>query len=120
MSSENSWSLSMHQIECCNCSHRCGCQFVGFPDSKEGNCSAMLGHQVIKGHLNGLDLSGLKMVFIAMWPKAIHEDNGKGAYLLTLPLQVNKLPHLPPLCLVRQVVCQLKLLLAHLLNLKAP
>jgi len=82
MSSENSWSLSMHQIECCNCSHGCGCQFAGFPDSENGNCSAILGHQVIKGHLNGLDLSGLKMVFVAMWPKAIHEGNGKGALFI--------------------------------------
>ncbi len=68
----------MHQIECCNCSHGCGCQFGGFPDSKDGNCEALLGFSVISGHLDDLDLSGLKMVFAAKWPKAIHEGNGSG------------------------------------------
>ncbi|MCP5162060.1 MAG: DUF1326 domain-containing protein [Hahellaceae bacterium] len=82
MSGENKWSLSMHQIECCNCSHGCGCQFGGFPDSESGGCEALLGLSVIKGHFNNLDLSGLKMVFAAMWPKAIHEGNGKGALFI--------------------------------------
>jgi len=78
MSNENNWALSMHQIECCNCSHGCGCQFGGFPDTEDGNCEALLGFSIIKGHLNELDLAGLKMVFAAMWPKAIHQGNGKG------------------------------------------
>ncbi len=82
MADENSWALSMHQIECCNCSHGCGCQFGGFPDSESGACEALLGFSVIKGHLNELDLSGVKMVFAAMWPKAIHEGNGKGALFI--------------------------------------
>lgn len=68
----------MHQIECCNCSHGCGCQFGGFPDSTSGGCEALLGFLIIKGHFDQLDLSGLKMVFAASWPKAIHEGNGKG------------------------------------------
>ena len=78
MSNENNWALSMHQIECCNCSHGCGCQFGGFPDTEDGSCEALLGFSIIKGHLNELDLTGLKMVFAAMWPKAIHQGNGKG------------------------------------------
>lgn len=76
------WALSMHQVECCNCSHGCGCQFGGFPDSKEGNCQALLGFSIIKGNFDQLDLSGLKMVFGAMWPKAIHEGNGKGVLFI--------------------------------------
>jgi len=82
MSDVKKWALSMHQVECCNCSHGCGCQFGGFPDSPEGNCSALLGFSIIKGHFNQLDLSGLKMVFGAMWPKAIHEGNGKGVLFI--------------------------------------
>ena len=82
MSVEQPWSLSMHQIECCNCSHGCGCQFTGFPDSPSGGCEAIIGFSVIKGHFNDIDLSGLKMVFAAMWPKAIHEGNGKGALFI--------------------------------------
>jgi len=82
MSNENQWALSMHQIECCNCSHGCGCQFGGFPDTEDGSCEALLGFSIIKGHLDELDLTGLKMVFAAMWPKAIHEGNGKGALFI--------------------------------------
>lgn len=82
MSDEKNWSLSMHHIESCNCSHGCGCQFGGFPDSENGGCEAILGFKVIKGHFNDLDLTGLKMVFVAMWPKAIHEGNGKGALFI--------------------------------------
>ena len=78
MSNQHSWALSMHQIENCSCSHGCGCQFDGFPTSANGGCDAVLGFQVIKGHYNDLDLSGLKMVFAAMWPSAMHEGNGKG------------------------------------------
>ncbi|NRB38830.1 MAG: DUF1326 domain-containing protein [Pseudomonadales bacterium] len=82
MSNEYTWALSMHQIECCNCSHGCGCQFSGFPDTDDGNCEALLGFSVIKGHFNDVDLSGTKMVFAAMWPKAIHQGNGKGALFI--------------------------------------
>lgn len=82
MSNEYPWALSMHQIESCSCSHGCGCQFGGFPSSDNGGCDAILGLQVIKGHFNNLDLSGLKMVFAAMWPKAMHDGNGKGALFI--------------------------------------
>ncbi|TRX53859.1 DUF1326 domain-containing protein [Thalassomonas sp. M1454] len=82
MSNDYSWALSMHQIESCSCSHGCGCQFGGFPDSANGGCEAILGFQVIKGHFNDLDLSGCKMVFVAMWPKAMHDGNGKGALFI--------------------------------------
>jgi hypothetical protein len=82
MTNETKWALSMHQIESCSCSHGCGCQFGGFPDTSDGSCQALLGFSIIKGDFNGLDLSGLKMVFGAMWPKAIHEGNGKGVLFI--------------------------------------
>ena len=75
--SENTWALSMHQIECCNCSHGCGCQLSGFPDSESGGCEALLGFYVKTGHLDNLDLSGIKVVFAAAWPKAMHQGDGK-------------------------------------------
>ncbi|NQZ25562.1 MAG: DUF1326 domain-containing protein [Colwellia sp.] len=76
-SNENAWSLAMHQIECCNCSHGCGCQFSGFPDSESGSCEALLGFYIKSGQLDSLDLTGIKVVFAAAWPKAIHEGDGK-------------------------------------------
>jgi len=94
MSSENKWALSMHHIECCNCSHGCGCQFSGFPDSDTGGCEAMLGFFVKEGNLNKLDLTGVKIVFAASWPKAIHQGNGIGALFIdsaASPAQVSAL-----------------------------
>ncbi|MEI6895773.1 MAG: DUF1326 domain-containing protein [Colwellia sp.] len=80
MASENSaknlWSLSMHQIECCNCSHGSGCHFSGFPDSETGSCETLFGFYVKNGHLDNLSLIGLKIVFVAAWPRAIHEGGG--------------------------------------------
>jgi hypothetical protein len=94
MSIANQWALSMHQIECCNCSNGCGCQFSGFPDSEDGSCQALVGFYIVKGHFNDLDLSGLKMVLAAMWPQAMHQGNGKGALFIdtaATPEQVNAL-----------------------------
>ncbi len=76
MSNENKWVLEMHQIECCNCSHGCGCQFAGYPDSDTGGCEALLGFYVKSGYLGDVDLTGVKVVFAASWPKAIHEGDG--------------------------------------------
>ncbi len=66
----------------CNCSRGCGCQFGGSPTSANGGCDAILGFLVIKGHFNDLDLSGLKMVFVASWPAAMHDGNGSGALFI--------------------------------------
>ncbi|NMP15096.1 DUF1326 domain-containing protein [Thalassotalea sp. Y01] len=82
MASDHDWHLSMHQIENCSCSHGCGCQFSGFPTSANGGCQAVLGFIVIKGHFKGLDLTGLKMVFAADWPGAMHDGNGSGALFI--------------------------------------
>ncbi len=82
MTEQYCWSLKMHQIESCNCSHGCGCQFGGFPSSEDGGCEAILGLSVIEGHYKDIDLAGTKMVFVATWPKALHEGNGKGALFI--------------------------------------
>lgn len=82
MNNQHSWALSMNQIENCSCSHGCGCQFGGFPTSENGGCEAILGFEVLSGHFNELDLGGLKMVFAAAWPNAMHEGNGKGALFI--------------------------------------
>lgn len=82
MSDQYSWALQMHQVENCSCSHGCGCQFGGFPTSENGGCEAILGFEVIKGHFNELNLNGLKMVFAAAWPKAMHDGNGKGVLFI--------------------------------------
>ncbi len=39
------WRLKVHNMEACNCSNGCGCQFNGFPDY--GKCEAIVGYEVI-------------------------------------------------------------------------
>ncbi|RJX65323.1 DUF1326 domain-containing protein [Vibrio sinensis] len=91
MSNENNWILEMHQIESCNCSHGCGCQFAGFPDSDTGGCEALIGFSVKSGHLGNLDLTGIKIVLAASWPKAIHEGNGRAILFIDSSVQEDKI-----------------------------
>ena len=74
------WRLKVHNIETCNCSNGCGCQFNGFPDY--GNCEAIIGYEVIAGHYGNVDLAGVRAVFAGKWPKAIHEGNGRGVLFI--------------------------------------
>lgn len=74
------WRLKVHNLEACNCSNGCGCQFNGFPDY--GNCEAIVGYEVIEGHYGSVDLAGVRAVFAGKWPKAIHEGNGKGVLFI--------------------------------------
>ena len=74
------WRLKVHNIEACNCSNGCGCQFNGFPDY--GTCEALVGYEVIEGHYGEVNLAGVRAVFAGKWPKAIHEGNGKGVLFI--------------------------------------
>lgn len=68
------YRIKVHNLECCNCNHGCGCQFNGYPD--RGGCEAILGYEVIDGYCGEVDLKGARAVFGVKWPKAIHEGNG--------------------------------------------
>ena len=74
------WRLKVHNMEACNCSNGCGCQFNGFPDY--GKCEAIVGYEVIEGHYGDVNLAGVRAVFAGKWPKAIHEGNGKGVLFI--------------------------------------
>jgi hypothetical protein len=74
------WRLKVHNLEACNCSNGCGCQFNGFPDY--GGCEAIVGYEVIEGHYGTVDLTGVRAVFGGKWPKAIHEGNGTGVLFI--------------------------------------
>jgi hypothetical protein len=76
------WQISGTYIEFCNCQPGCGCNFVGSPNSPEGNCEAFLGHSIESGSFDGVDLGGSRVVWALWWPGAIHERNGRGhAYI---------------------------------------
>ena len=76
------WQMSGQGYEFCNCDFGCGCNFGGFPNSKDGSCRALVGFTVTKGRCGDVDLSGVKGAGIFVWPKAIHEGNGNAAFIV--------------------------------------
>lgn len=88
------WALKGQGYEFCNCDFGCGCNFGGFPNSKDGSCRALVGMAITIGSCGDVDLSGLKCAAILDWPKAIHEGNGKCVFIVepsTTDEQVNSL-----------------------------
>jgi hypothetical protein len=75
------WTLKGRGYEFCNCDLPCGCVFDGFPNSKDGSCRALIGFDISRGNCGDVDLSGVKWAGIYDWPKAIHQGNGKVAFL---------------------------------------
>ena len=69
------WELEATELVVCNCAYGCPCQFNALPTY--GNCEAMAGLQIHKGHFGDTRLDGLRFVTIMTWPKAIHEGGGK-------------------------------------------
>jgi hypothetical protein len=76
------WALKGHGYEYCNCAFGCGCNFGGFPSSKDGSCRAFVGCDIKSGTCGDVDLSGIKCAAILDWPKAIHEGNGKAVFVV--------------------------------------
>jgi hypothetical protein len=54
------WQLKGQGYEFCNCYFGCGCNFGGFPNSKDGNCRAFVGLHTTGGKCGGVNLSGMK------------------------------------------------------------
>ena len=76
------WQMSGQGYEFCNCDFGCGCNFGGFPNSKDGSCRALVGFVATKGRCGETDLAGVKGAGIFVWPKAIHEGNGQAAFIV--------------------------------------
>jgi hypothetical protein len=77
-----SWNLEGTGYEFCNCDFGCGCNFGGFPNSADGSCRALVGYKIAGGTCGDVDLAGVKCAAIIDWPKAIHEGNGKAAFIV--------------------------------------
>lgn len=82
MAANTLWELRGQGYEFCNCDFGCGCNFGGFPNSKDGSCRALVGMHITRGYCGNTDLSGLKCAGVAAWPKAIHEGNGRFALVV--------------------------------------
>ena len=76
------WRLRGKGYEFCNCDFGCGCNFGGFPNSKDGSCRALVGVHVFEGECGGVNLAGVKCAAIVHWPKAIHEGNGTAVFVV--------------------------------------
>ena len=82
MATTTPWQMSGQGYEFCNCYFGCGCNFGGFPNSKDGSCQALVGFTVAKGRCGDVDLAGARGAGIFLWPKAIHEGNGRAAFIV--------------------------------------
>src|SRR5687768_13742463 len=82
MATATRWALRGHGYEFCNCNFGCGCNFGGFPSSKDGSCRAFVGMEITTGSCGDVDLSRVKCAAILDWPKAIHEGNGKCVFVV--------------------------------------
>ena len=76
------WKMTGTGHEFCNCDFGCGCNFGGFPNSKDGSCQALVGFKIDTGSCGDVDLAGVKCAAIITWPKAIHEGGGKAAFIV--------------------------------------
>jgi len=76
------WTLRGTGFEFCDCAFGCGCNFCGFPSSKDGSCRAFIGVEIVGGSCGDVNLSGVQCAAILDWPKAIHDGNGKCAFVV--------------------------------------
>lgn len=79
---QTKWHLRGTGYEFCNCDFGCGCNFGGFPNSKDGSCRALVGMQIKDGVCGDVKLDGLRCAAILDWPTAIHEGNGKCVFVV--------------------------------------
>ncbi len=69
------WEFKAREFVNCNCDYGCPCQFSALPT--HGHCEAVVGYDVTEGHFGETRLDGLRAVFMAAWPGAVHQGNGK-------------------------------------------
>ena len=69
------WELEADEFSSCNCNYGCPCQFNALPTY--GDCQAVVGMQIKRGHFGDVKLDGLRAVAVMQWPGPIHEGAGK-------------------------------------------
>ena len=82
MATSTQWQMRGNGYEFCNCDFGCGCNFGGFPNSKDGSCRALVGLHIAEGRCGDVTLDGIKCAAIIEWPKAIHDGGGKGVFVV--------------------------------------
>lgn len=73
---EVKWTIEGREFVNCNCAYGCPCQFNALPT--HGDCQAILGLQIDKGHHGATRLDGLRAAGAFKWPGPIHQGKGVG------------------------------------------
>jgi hypothetical protein len=60
------WTIKGREFAHCNCAYGCPCQFNALPT--HGDCRALLGVEIEKGHHGTTKLDGLKFAAVFAWP----------------------------------------------------
>ena len=76
------WRLKGKGYEFCNCQPGCTCNFSGFPTSPDGSCKAAVANRIDEGSCGDVDLSGLTVMALLDWPKAIHDGDGRAIFVV--------------------------------------
>ncbi len=74
------WTIHGREFGNCNCSYGCPCQFNALPTY--GNCQAVLGLEIDKGHHGDTTLDGLKAAGVYAWPGPVHQGNGEAYFVI--------------------------------------
>ena len=69
------WEVKAREFANCNCSYGCPCQFNALPT--HGHCRAVVGYAIDEGLFGNTRLDGLRAVYVAKWPGAVHQGNGE-------------------------------------------
>lgn len=75
-----SWQVSGHYMESCNCKPACPCVFLSTPT--EGDCTVVVGWHVESGNYGATDLAGLNVALAVYSPGKMHEVPWKAALYL--------------------------------------
>lgn len=69
------WQLKGTYVAHCDCQEVCPCAFDGPPTGRDGKCHGLLVHEISEGNLDGVDLSGVKVVMAYHAPSNISAGN---------------------------------------------
>src|SRR5437879_5384087 len=74
------WSLEADYLQACNCDYGCPCEFEAPPTM--GFCQGLGVYRINKGNYGDVRLDGLGMAWVVSFPKAMHQGNGTGGYII--------------------------------------
>ncbi len=69
------WRITGPEMTTCNCNWGCPCQFNSLPS--HGDCKAVVGMRIDRGHFGDVPLDGVVWAGIFAWPGAIHQGKGE-------------------------------------------